>query len=71
MGRAPVPAGPGSGAPGRLEPGSLRAPLLLPRGLKFAWEVRHIPYQKTGPTLSEILIPEEEAALFKATDNLT
>src|SRR3970040_1670069 len=38
--------------------------------LKRDWEVRHIPYQKTGRTLPEILSPEEVAALFKATGNL-
>lgn len=38
--------------------------------LKTGWEVRHIPYQKTGRTLPEILSPEEVAALFKATGNL-
>ncbi len=38
--------------------------------LKTDWEVRHIPYQKTGRTLPEILSPEEVAALFKATGNL-
>jgi hypothetical protein len=27
--------------------------------LKTGWEVRHIPYQKTGRTLPEILSPEE------------
>jgi site-specific recombinase XerD len=38
--------------------------------LKTGWEVRHIPYQKTGRTLPEILSPEEVAALFKATGTL-
>jgi site-specific recombinase XerD len=38
--------------------------------LKTDWEVRHIPYQKTGRTLPEILSPAEVAALFKATGNL-
>ena len=38
--------------------------------LKADREVRHIPYQKTGRTLPEILSPAEAAALFKATGNL-
>jgi site-specific recombinase XerD len=38
--------------------------------LKRDWEVRHIPYQKTGRKLPEILSPEEVAALFRATSNL-
>ena len=38
--------------------------------LKKDWDVRHIPYQKTGRPLPEILSPEEVAALFKATSNL-
>ena len=38
--------------------------------LKADWEVRHIPYQKTGRKLPEILSPEEVTALFKATGNL-
>jgi site-specific recombinase XerD len=38
--------------------------------LKKAWDVRQIPYQKTGHRLPEILSPEEVAALFRATGNL-
>ena len=38
--------------------------------LKTDWEVRHIPYQKTGRKLPEILSPAEVTALFKATGNL-
>ena len=38
--------------------------------LKRDWEVRHIPYQKTGRKLPEILSPAEVAALFRATGNL-
>ena len=38
--------------------------------LKKNWEVRHIPYQKTGRKLPEILSPQEVAALFQATGNL-
>jgi len=38
--------------------------------LKKDWEVRHIPYQKTGRKLPEILSPAEVAALFRATGNL-
>jgi integrase/recombinase XerD len=38
--------------------------------LKKDWDVRRIPYQKTGRQLPEILSPEEVAALFKATGNL-
>jgi site-specific recombinase XerD len=38
--------------------------------LKKNWDVRHIPYQKTGRKLPEILSPQEVAALFKATGNL-
>jgi len=38
--------------------------------LKKDWDVRHIPYQKTGRKLPEILSPQEVAALFKATGNL-
>ncbi len=37
--------------------------------LKTDWEVRHIPYQKTGRTLPEILSPAEVAALVQATGN--
>jgi len=39
--------------------------------LKKPWEVRHIPSQKTGRKLPEILSPQEVAALFKATGNLS
>ena len=38
--------------------------------LKKNWEVRHIPYQKTGRKLPEILSPAEVAALLRATGNL-
>lgn len=38
--------------------------------LKTDWDVRHIPYQRTGRKLPEILSPEEVAALFTATSNL-
>jgi len=38
--------------------------------LKKDWEVRHIPYQKTGRKLPGILSPAEVAALFRATSNL-
>jgi len=38
--------------------------------LKRDWEVRHIPYQKTGRKQPEILSPQEVATLFKATSNL-
>jgi integrase/recombinase XerD len=38
--------------------------------LKKDWNVRRIPYQRTGRKLPVILSPEEVAALFHATTNL-
>jgi site-specific recombinase XerD len=39
--------------------------------LKKDWAVAQIPYQRTGRMLPEILSPQEVAALFRATPNLT
>ena len=38
--------------------------------LKKDWDVRHIPHQKPGHRLPEILSPEEVVALFNAVSNL-
>ena len=53
-----------------LQPDRLRLRFFYRDVLGKDWDVRRIPYQKTGRRLPEILNPEEVAALFKATSNL-
>ena len=38
--------------------------------LKKDWDIRHIPYQRTGRKLPEILSPEEVSAIFRGVENI-
>jgi integrase/recombinase XerD len=53
-----------------VQPDGVRLGFFYRQVLRKDWAIEHIPYQRTGSKLPEILSPEEVSALLQATRNL-